>query len=225
MRIPLWKRWLSYLWDFEIDARSSEINQELYVVLCRGQLQLNTDKVVYSHELKYYNFAKLFNHKLDLNRLNGNKVLVLGLGLGSIIQILDQIRPGYWDIVAVEIDEEVCALASEYTLSRVESNLAIHMADAASFVKLSEQNFDLICIDIFVDDTIPSSFQELSFLRDIQNRLNDGGVVVYNTLASRKSDKAKSNQFFEETFTQVFPKGILVPSHRNYMLINSKDLM
>lgn len=222
--IPKWKIWLSYLWDIHIESRSSEYNPQLIIELSKGRYQLCTESAIYSHEDLYKNFAEVLAQTLNLKKAEVQNVLVLGLGLGSIPIILDQINPGTWNITAVEIDEEVAALANEYAFDKISSTIDTIITDAAIYIQMAqEESFDLICVDLFIGENTPQKFKTVSFLKSLHNMLTPKGIIIYNTLAFTKKDKEISQMFFDETFKVVFPAGQKVDAHRNYMLINNKD--
>ncbi len=219
---PTWfKKALSYLWDIHVESCSSEYNPEMHVLLSRGRYQLVTDKAIYSHEDLYENFSKILNKTLDLSDSTIKEVLVLGLGLGSIPIILDQIRPGGFNITAVELDEVICQLASDYAYHKITSPIDTLISDAYSYVLNSTDKFDLICVDLFVGEHTPQKFRSKRFLDSLRTLESEQGVTVYNTLAYTKSDKSSSKEFFEHTYKQVFEQAKMVYAHKNYMLISN----
>ncbi|NJK83808.1 MAG: hypothetical protein HC912_08335, partial [Saprospiraceae bacterium] len=151
--IPQWKYWLSHFMELHIESAPSEVNPHLYVSLKKGRLQLSAAKAVYSFEDLYTNFGKAFE-QIQLNNTN-QQVLILGFGLGSIPLILEQKLGKSYTYTAVELDESVLYLANKYALPHLESPIQLICADALSFVMQCETQFDLICMDIFLDDLIP----------------------------------------------------------------------
>ena len=215
------KRVASYLWDIHIESCSSEYNPDLHVLLSKGRYQLVTDRAIYSHEDLYDNFSEVLLEKLDLKSPEMNKVLVLGLGLGSIPIILDQLKVGAWDITAVEIDEVICELAFDYAYPKINSKMDTIVADAYQFVQHCKDHFDLICVDLFVGEHTPQKFRSNKFLGTLKGLLSDDGVIVYNTLAFTKKDKQQSEDFFKRTFQKVFDEAEMIYAHKNYMLISN----
>lgn len=214
------QRLLSYLWDIQIDYRHSNINDDLIVLLCKGRYQLCSPNAIYSYEDKYANFSNVFNHHLDFTKWQGEKVLLLGLGLGSIAVTLDQLYPHRWTFTGVEIDEAVVELAALYGYPKILSPINTVIGDAISYMSRSDDIYDLICIDLFIDDVMPEESQRLSFLDDIKRGLSPDGLVIANTLAFTEEHKSRSKKFFDEVFKEVFPKGVLIKTHVNYMLVN-----
>lgn len=206
--------------DIHIESRSSEYNPELHIVLSKGRYQLLTDGAIYSHEDMYDNFAEILEKKLDLKPRDVSKVLLLGLGLGSIPIILDKIKPGEWEITAVEIDDEICDLANIYGYPKILSDIQTITTDAAIFMDVTAETYDLICVDLFIGDKTPQKFQTQKFLTKLKNHLEPDGLVVYNTLAYTKSDHELSKEFYQNIFLPVFEKSVSIKAHRNNMLIS-----
>ena len=224
MRIPLWKKWLSYLVEFHMESAPSDINPHLYVSLNRGRYQLCTANAVYSHADLYDNFLKTFQ-RLRLDDLPGTEVLVLGLGLGSVPYMLERIFHRTYAYTAVEIDESVIYLADKYGLSDLHSPMQTICADARSFVGLTEESYDLIAMDIFLDDTVPADFESIEFLQALRELLSPGGLLLYNRLAVTKKDRQNTRTFYQDRFRRVFPKGAYLEVGGNWMLLSHPDLL
>ncbi len=225
-QIPQWKYWLSYLFEQHLESASSDFNPHLYVSLKKGRLQLSTANAIYSYQDLYDNFRLAFDRmNLDLVFNQGKNILVLGLGLGSIPYILEKKRHLILHYTLVEIDEVVAYLAEKYVTSQLSSPMAVYCADANSFVQQHEDLYDLIAVDIFEDDIIPSKFETLDFLRNLKSRLKPHGVIMYNRLANLKGDKQKTELFFNNTFKKVFPKAQFLKVKGNAMLFNDNSFL
>lgn len=220
MKAPLWKRLLSYLFELHIESTSSEYNPHLYVSLKNGRYQLSTANAIYSYGDLYDNFSGAFA-KMDLDKANISSVLVLGLGLGSIPIILEKVFKKQYNYTAVEIDEEIVYLASKYTLPELASNIEIISTDASIFTLQSPQQYDLIAVDIFLDDVIPTHFQQATFLEQLKGLLTEKGIVLYNHLAFSEQDRVNAKLFFEEQFKVVFPDATFVETNGNWMMMST----
>lgn len=223
-QIPTWKRWLSHITEIHIESASSEYNPHLYVSLRRGRYQLSTKGAIYSYADLYDNFVKAFQ-RMDLERLPGKEVLILGLGLGSIPYILEKMMRKQFYYTAVEIDEVVVDLANRYTLEYLDSSVEVLVADAYAFVMQTEQQFDLICMDVFIDVTVPSPFEERDFLEALRESLTEGGILLYNRLTAHTLDREKSKTFFKKEFLPVFPNGKYLDVEGNWILLNEKEIL
>ena len=220
MKPSLFKKALSFIWDIQVDYRSSDINGDLIVYLTKGRYQLCTAHAIYSFEDRYDNFGNIFRYHIDFDALPGNKVLILGLGLGSIPILLDQLRPGAWDFTAVEIDEEICTLAYEYGYPKITSPIQTIIGDAFNFVRTGTEQYDLICIDLFIDDVLPDSCNSSEFLTMVQDSLSPNGAVIANTLAFSEEHRIFSRKFYDDHFSKVFTDATLIHTHLNYMLVS-----
>lgn len=222
MQEPTWKKWLSYLAEIHIESASSEYNPHLYVSLRNGRYQLSTAHAIYSYGDLYTNFDRAFQ-RIDLHSLPGNEVLILGLGLGSIPVILEQKYDKHYHYTAIEIDEAVLDLANRYILDELHSPIQLICADADAFVMQSDAKFDLICMDIFLDDEVPTVFESTVFLEALRDLLNPGGVLLYNRLAAKSKDVERTKAFFDHQFLPVFPQGAWLDVGGNWILINRID--
>ncbi len=210
---------MSYFFEFHIESAPSEINPHLYVSLSRGRYQLSTANAIYSFEDLYDNFFDAFK-EVNLDQYPIEDVLILGLGLGSIPLMLEKNFEKKYNYTAVEIDESVIYLASKYALPQLESNIQMICADAFAFVMQTEQKFDLICMDVFLDDVVPEEFEENDFLKKLKTLVNDDGILLFNRLASHPKDVERTKVFYHKNFKAVFPEGSYLEVKGNWMLLN-----
>lgn len=224
MDVPKWKFLLSYLTEVHIESKPGPLNPHLYVSLRKGRFQLCTRNAVYSYEDKYDNFKTAFE-RLDLNPLHDGEVLILGFGLGSIPIILQKMGLKNLMITGVDFDENVIDLASKYALRKINYPLELVCADAGIFVDQQTNKFDLLAIDVFLDDLIPKIFQSAEFLSKCKNLLKPNGILLYNSLASTDEDKDKSEKLFFENFVPVFPNAQLLDVKGNYIFINDRRFL
>ena len=224
MDIPKWKYWLSHLIELDIEESSSPHNPYLQVSLKKGRFQLSTANAIYSYGDLYVNFSSAFA-KIKLDQLPIQRVLILGFGLGSIPIVLEKKFNKKYHYTAVEIDEAVLYLASKYALPEIESSIETICADAHAFVMQCEERFDLITIDLFIDDKVPSQFESPEFLKKVQQLLSPEGVLMYNRLAFNQKDIQNAKVFYENKFHPHFPKGAYLSVRGNWILLNRKDIL
>lgn len=217
MHIPAWKRWWSYISDVHLESVESEHSDVLHVYLSKGRLQLCTDKAIYSWADKYENFLEAFK-LMDLPK-HGSDVLILGFGMGSIPWMLEHEWNKKYNYTGVELDEEVIYLASKYTLPQLSSEIAIIQADAHYYTLQETRQYDLVCMDIFVDDQIPDVFLSMDFLQGLKECIAPSGQLVFNHLANSDESQAKAEQYFNEVFKPVFPNAKAHQILGNLMLV------
>jgi len=212
---------LSYLKEVPIESISSEYNEELNIILKNGRYQLCTPRAIYSYEDKYDNFTEVFK-TVNLDATNLTDILLLGFGLGSIPYMLEHKFGKRFSYTAVEIDEAVIHLASKYVIGELKSDIEIVQADAYNYAFLSSSKYDMICIDVFVDDKIPESFYEEEFLDAIDDILAPKGYVIFNHLALTTEDKKIATEYYEKIFKKIFPKATFLVTGGNMMMISDK---
>ena len=217
MKIPRWKKWLSRWFPFTLERASSEHNPDLAVVLDRGRLQLLSGNAIYSWDDLYHNFTIAFG-TIDLDQEHIEDVLVLGLGLGSVPFILEKVYERQYHYTAVELDEAVSELAGKYTLPRLESPVQIITADAGVFVEITDEQYDLIVVDIFDDDHTPEYFETDHFLQACRERLRPGGLLLYNRLFNNLKTRVATQRFFEGAFKNVFPDAWKINTGGNWVV-------
>lgn len=219
MHIPLWKKWVSHVVPLTLETAASEQNPELAVMLDRGRLQLLSGNAIYSWDDLYHNFTIAFG-ALDLEKRPVEDVLILGLGLGSVPYILEKIYDRAYRYTAVEWDETVAGLAARYTLSRLKSPVDVVTADAGIFLQVTEEQYDMIVVDIFEDDRTPEQFETVAFLEACAEHLRPNGLILYNRLYNAHRNIVSTQRFFEDTFKKVFPEGEKIDTGGNWILVN-----
>ena len=221
MKQPWWRRWWSYFTEVHIESTSSNVNDNLLVRLSKGEYQLCTSEAIYSYGNLYDNFYKTFE-KIHLPQ-NGSKVLVLGLGLASVVWMLERKFRKNYDYVAVELDDEVIYLASKYVLDEIKSEMQIINTDALHFVHAHDDQYDMVIVDIFLSDYIPRSFETESFLMDVKRCLKPGGIVLLNRLYLYEKDRSKTESYFNHTFKKIFAKADKIHVAGNWILLSDGD--
>lgn len=174
------KRILSYIFPFRIKQYTSEISGPLEVSYINGKKILDTNNSNYSFgSLQRILHKGLLNINFD-SRFN--TILVLGLGGGSVVETIREDFKSAAFIELVEIDPEIISIAKkEFSVDRF-TNINIVCADAANYINSSDSKFDLIIVDIFVDNNIPEIFTQPDFIKKLALRINTNGIILFNTM-------------------------------------------
>lgn len=189
------RRCLSHLWPQRIALGASAIHPHLSVRVVAGRLQLDARRVNHSggslRDVWQAAFAELRIEQRHIER-----AALLGLGGGSALELLraaGQRAP----IDAVELDPEVVRLAR--TCFGVErfAPLEIHLADALAWIELPGARYELIAVDLFVEDEIPPAAREPRALRALARRLAPGGLLLFNQLGHTPRHYAAALVFAE----------------------------
>ena len=105
------------------------------------------------------------------------RLLVLGLGGGSAARNWRELYPG-WSIVGVEIDAEVIDLGERYM--DMPADIETHAADARSWLRRDERQFDVIIVDAFEFPYIPFHLTTREFFAQVASHLRPEGAVLIN---------------------------------------------
>jgi len=169
---------LSYLYPFSIELTSSDLNPFLEVVFREGKYNINSANTNYSCGGLYELFKLVFrNIKLDWKKVN--KVLILGFGTGCIVPLIKKYKPDC-SILGIEIDEKVIVLGKKYFDSDKFTNTRVVCSSAYDFITSTNQTFDLIIIDVYIDTKVPAELETLTFIKALKKTLNPNGVVIFN---------------------------------------------
>jgi spermidine synthase len=115
------------------------------------------------------------------------RVLIVGLGGGSMVHYLQQTDPGV-KIDAVEIDPLVVKLAADMFGTKPSENVNIVTADGLKFIAAAEdQSYDVIYMDAFLKPSAetdgtgaPLALRTQQFYKQLQQKLKPSGVVAFN---------------------------------------------
>jgi spermidine synthase len=160
-------------------------------------------------------------NKVKNSKLKVENCLVLGLGGGSIIKVVNK----YWPeakITAVDIDPEMVRLGKKY-LGLDNKNVKIVISDAYDFLAsqnlLHKTHYDLILVDLYVGDEFPKKFETKNYIQLVRRLLASGGVIVFNRLYYGK--KRPQSVKFLSILENVFPSVEVIYPEANIMFVCS----
>jgi spermidine synthase len=221
---PWIKRLSSFLVPQVVERRQGEFTSLLEVVIENGQFRLNTARVNYSFGSLHTLFWKTFT-ALDIQRRDIKSVLILGLGAGSVANLLTKTFHKDCRMVGVERDKVVLELASKYFHIDRFPNLSIHHADACEFVKTCKERFDLVVVDVFVDDTTPAVFADPGFLEALNDLLSDTGIVCCNRMVNTPESKEQAIRLLHSVDSIIGPDYLFeynLQGSKNWMIIHER---
>lgn len=216
-----WKIWLSYLVDVPLEKAATTENPSLELCLRKGQYCLSTENAIYSYGLKYDNFRRFFQ-RFDWSSIPADsEVLLLGFGLGSVPYLIEKTFKRQFRYVGMELDPVISGWARRYTLPSLQSPVQLETGDAKAYVEICQRQFDLIIVDVFLDDKVPPAFGQTDFLCDLKKLLRKGGLVLFNRLYLLEEDQRETTHFLETAFKAVFPAASAVTVGGNQILKNT----
>ena len=170
------KKILSYLWP-QTTKVASDYNGELEVTLYNGRKMLDSKNANYS----FGSLQLILETGLSqVNFQNVNSVLLLGLGGGSVITSLRN-KFNYSQLIhAVELDAKVIEIAKKEFSITTSGNLKIENADAFDFVSNCTNKFDLVIVDIFIDNKVPTAFYAINFCEQLLKLMSSKSILIFN---------------------------------------------
>ncbi len=190
MRVAVFmKSLLSYILPITQKIQS-EYNGVVELTWINGKKLLDSRNSNYS----YGSLQRIL--KFGLTQINTQKitnVLLLGLGGGSVIKTLRNDFNFSHKITAVEIDKVVIDLAQQEFNIKPNKNLEISHMDAAQYVQQSQGKFDLIIVDLFIDNNVPDIFYSNLFWKNIIRLIPENGYVIFNASVSKPENDSLAN--------------------------------
>lgn len=160
------------------------------------------------------------------NGVYPKSVLVLGGGAFSLPMALLTALPEA-TIDVVELDAGLQPIAEQYFGLQPNERLKLHFGDARDFITSPGASYDLIIIDIFSELAIPRHCLTVEFIKLLHSRLNNGGCIAMNIIASYqgkndgliKSQIAGYSKYFHSV--TIYPAGYGLTSWlpQNLMLV------
>ena len=194
---------LSYFIPIHITKRKGEFNQDLDFYIYKNQWQLGTGDILYSDGKRYMPFRMAFENMPDDFLKNIESCLILGVGLGSVVQILHNKYKSKPHFSLVEIDGKILTYAQTLLHKKGINNLKPIHRDAKDFIVENQQKFDLICIDVFIHRYVPPFFLQKVFFDQLKSFLNDGGMWVMNYIKNQESEMIEFLNNVQESFQDV----------------------
>ncbi|BCN94053.1 hypothetical protein THMIRHAM_18380 [Thiomicrorhabdus immobilis] len=107
------------------------------------------------------------------------RVLMLGLGGGSMATHLFHTQPNL-QITVVELRQAVIDCAYRFFQLPNEPEIETVQANAIEFIKENEHDYDVIIVDIFNAEGLPSELSDQQFQENLWQALRSPGLVVFN---------------------------------------------
>ncbi len=170
------KKAFSYLWPLTKKIKSN-FSGELEVTWLNGKKILDTKNANYSYGA-LHQILDVALQKTSAER--GGHTLVLGLGGGSILQLLRKKYNFYGKITAVELDPKVIEIAKkEFNIQQYEP-LKVICEDAEKFVQQNHTKYETVIVDLFIDIKVPEQFFKIEFWHNLANLLQPEATVIFN---------------------------------------------
>ena len=194
--MPSLSRLLSHLWPIRI-ARVQGKHGPLDVVWQNGTLVIDSASANQSYGSLHTIWQRAFQ-MMRLEERHVERALVLGLGGGSIVQIMRRELRIVAPIVAVDDDPVMVELAREHFGLDRWKNVTVITADAFEAIMTLEERFDLILIDLFHDDRIPKGLAAAGTIGRLHQLLARDGLLLVNTMARDAEGRQQGEALLKE---------------------------
>lgn len=199
-------RLLSFLWPVRM-ASSRGRHGPLEVNCENGRLVMNSASANQSfgglHRVWQRGFraVRLRERKVD-------RVLLLGLGAGSVVSILRGELGIKAAIVAVDDDAEMLRLAREHFGLGTWADLEVVQDDAFRALDRIAGPFDLIAVDLFIEQDVPQALLDPTVIRRLAERISPYGLLMVNMIGHDRESTGRVEVMehqLRERFAEVQP--------------------
>jgi spermidine synthase len=233
LSIPLHQRLLSYLQPVLLKRSPSDVSGFLELRLYHDRLQLLTAGALYSDGERYFPAVAVAQHLGDFLP-TASRVLVLGAGLGSIVQVMrarglcprytlvekDNVVLRWTREVLDEGNERAPSGRTDQAVDRGEKGVEELLGDAEAFMARNERKYDLVFVDLFAGRDVPDFVTTGVFLRQCRAGLSPGGHLALNYL---ETDRGRWSRL-RTAFAEVFPACHIISKDDNRILISRPAL-
>lgn len=152
------------------NGKGESRNDRMLFVNRIGQSQIdnNTGRYLWN----YITFASSVASKLP----EGSNALLLGLGGGSVANMLNQKLK--FNVDAVELDERITKLANKYF--ELSKKVNVVTDDARHYLETTNKKYDLIFFDVFKGDLPPPHVLSVECFTKAKSMLAPGGFIIIN---------------------------------------------
>lgn len=194
----------------------SKISGEIVIKEQLGKYTLHVQDLIQSGGIIRGIWKKALD-RFKIYDLRFKNVLILGLGGGTVVQLIEACYPKA-KITGVEIDPEIIKVSKKFFgLSKIKK-LKIVNADAIKWVadydiSYHRSRFDLVLVDLYIGGRLPPKVESDEFLKNLKKLLSKNGLVIFNRLISPSEDLAG----FEEKLRKHFSFLKTIETHTNLL--------
>ena len=183
-----------------IERVDSPLSGRLEIAVENGRLVMNSVNSNYS----YGSLQKVFEiaFKEAPLPLTGIKdILILGMGGGCLVEVLESQPEFKASIVAVEADPVAADLGRKY-FGEAYSKVQLVLEDAGAYLRRTDEKFDLVLVDLFVDRNLAPGCLDAGFISALSEVLREGGRVYHNLMLPQYELK-EAQQRYSQVFSDV----------------------
>ena len=142
--------------------------------------------------INYFLIPYLMNPKIE-------KILLIGLGSGKIVNDFEFLFDNLKTIDVVDIEENILNIAQTYFDFKPDEKFNFILQDGITYLRGNKKKYDLIVADIANNDGIDLRFLSDEYFAALKHSLKKTGIFVSNMCASPDFNNPE-NIFFKEFF-------------------------
>jgi len=188
--VRFWIFWklISYIVDVPIEEGTDSQGNIIQLAIRKGQFLLTSPKMIYSYGNRYKVLQEAYRF-FNVYSMKPASVLLLGAGIGSGLQLINEhkIIP---DVVFVEKEPLICQWFMKLVKPHLKfRDIEIISSDAYKTVKQLHGPFDLIVVDLFVDDMVPKFVGSEDFVKNVLRVCSSNGLIIINITKFPESNR------------------------------------
>lgn len=153
----------------------------------------------------------------------GSDALLLGLGGGTLVQQFERLN---FKTDVVELDQRIKDIALEYFFIDPKTNIIVD--DARHYINTCEKKYDIVTLDLFLNETPPAHVLTVESFTKIKKMLKPGGMVMMNFYGHTTGEKGRASRSILKTFKAAgFEVELLATpgneNHRNLFFLASLE--
>lgn len=125
----------------------------------------------------------------------GSDALLLGLGGGTLVQQFKRLN---FNLDVVEIDQRIKDVAIDYFHVDPKTNIMID--DARHYINTNKKKYDIVTLDLFLNETPPSHVLTKESFEKIKSFLNPDGLVMMNFYGYLSGEIGRASRCVHNTF-------------------------
>ncbi len=192
----------SYILPHTAIKGKTALGQTFEIAFEFGHKVLNSENANYSFGSLHQIMQKGITAYLRYN--TPKNILLLGLGAGSALGILQKKLSTPYAVTAIEIDSDIINIAQQhFNLAQYKNLTTIH-ADANIWLNKEHlETYDLIIDDIFIDNAMPQFCLSENYIAACANLLNINGTYFRNSMNLETQAAEKYYNTLNKYFTQI----------------------
>jgi len=173
------KKIQSYFHPINIDSFKGESSRKVTLSLLRNNYILTSDSIYYSVNYNESIFSEVFKLYGITQKKDFKKVLILGFGIGTVAEFINNKIQFNCQIRAYEEEKIFLNIAEKYFHSDKYTNIKVINNSIRDIVN-ETNTYDLIIIDLFDEKQIRSIIEDAHFFNIVKKQVNFNGFIIVN---------------------------------------------